>query len=261
MTIINNRSKKANCMDGITFLLPAYNEEKSIGRVINCISELYPKSRLLVIDNNSTDRTAEIASKLGAEVIDEEKQGKAHAMRKGFQHIDSDYVIMLDSDNTYDPTETNHLLRPLIEDQADVVLGTRMNSKIEKGAISYFNIIGNYSLSLIASLFYSRVSDVCTGYWAFKSEVVNFLLEKGIESNGFELEVEMFIKISKNFKIAEVPITYRRRIDLPKLNSMNDGWLIFKTLCLYKMNKDKDLPSRRKTIMENLFRPFNGRIK
>jgi len=211
-------------MKDVTFLLPAYNEELSIGTLIKKIQELYQNSHIIVIDNNSTDKTASIASKLGAEVIFEKKQGKAHAIQKGFNHSDSQYVIMLDADNTYDPADASRLLELLKNDDA------------EKGAISRTNVIGNYLLSLTARLLYHPISDVCTGYWAFRKEVVDYLLAVGIDCSGFEVEAEMFAKVSKgNFSIREIPISYKKRTDQAKLNSFSDGFKIFKTLINYKM--------------------------
>lgn len=223
-------------MKDVTFLLPAYNEEKSIAVLLDNINRLYPNSKILVVDNNSTDLTPRIAEERGAEVIYEKKQGKGHAVRKGFRNFDTEYLVMLDADNTYSPEDAINLIKPLMEDKADIVLGCRMNGNMEKGAITKFNIIGNYMLSFIASILYSKVTDVCTGYWAFKRETVNCLLKENINSDGFELEVEMFIKASKmNLRILEKSISYRKRTDMPKLNSVGDGWRIFKTLWSYKI--------------------------
>ncbi|AXV36716.1 MAG: mannosyltransferase [Methanobacterium sp. BRmetb2] len=223
-------------MKDVTFLLPAYNEELSIGTLIKKIQELYQNSHIIVIDNNSTDKTASIASKLGAEVIFEKKQGKAHAIQKGFNHSDSQYVIMLDADNTYDPADASRLLELLKNDDADLVMGSRLSGDLEKGAISRTNVIGNYLLSLTARLLYHPISDVCTGYWAFRKEVVDYLLAVGIDCSGFEVEAEMFAKVSKgNFSIREIPISYKKRTDQAKLNSFSDGFKIFKTLINYKM--------------------------
>ena len=222
-------------MKDVTFLLPAYNEEKSIGGLIAKINELYSSSDIIVIDNNSNDKTAEIATNLGAEVIFEKTQGKAHAIFKGFMHSDSKYVIMLDADNTYDPHDAYNLLEPLKKGEADLVLGSRLAGEKESGSISKLNVFGNYILSFIASLLYHPVSDVCTGYWVFSNEVVNYLIDVGIECSGFEVEAEMFAKVSKNnFKIVEMPISYRNRLDEPKLNSLKDGWKIFKTLLVFR---------------------------
>lgn len=224
-------------MKDVTFLLPAFNEEPSIGKLITQIKDLYPNSHVIVIDNNSTDRTVQIAENLGAEVISEKKQGKAHAIRKGFTHVDSSYVIMMDADNTYDPIDAKNLLNCLKSNKADLVLGSRLKGEKEKGSISRLNIIGNHVLSYIASKFYSPVSDVCTGYWAFSKDVVNYLIEIGIESSGFEVEAEMYAKVSKGkFVVLEQPIFYRVRSDEAKLNSFKDGMKIFKELFKHRFN-------------------------
>ncbi len=225
--------KYYHSMKHVTFLLPAYNEEQSIGPLVKNIRK-YPKSRVVVVDNNSRDKTADVAKKSGANVLKERKQGKAHAIRRGFANIKSDFIVMLDADNTYDPQEAQKLLKPLMEDKADVVLGSRLRGKREKGSISRFNLVGNHLLSFFASILFSRVSDVCTGYWAFQRKVIDSLLQEGIDSDGFDLEVEMFSKISNNnFRVLEIPINYKNRLDSPKLNGLNDGVKIFKRMLSY----------------------------
>lgn len=223
-------------MKDVTFLLPAYNEEKSIGVLLEDLKELYPDSRILVVDNNSTDATSQISKDAGADVIYEKKQGKAHAIKKGFENIDSKFVVMMDSDNTYDPADAKKLVNELVVNKNDLVMGSRLKGELEDGAITKFNMIGNSILSFTVSILYSKISDVCTGYWVFKKEVIDYLLDVGIDSNNFELEAEMFIKISRGkFKISELPIKYRCRGDASKLHSVKDGWRIFKTLWLYKL--------------------------
>lgn len=232
-------------MKDVTFLLPAYNEEKSIEEPLKSIKENFPQSRIIVVDNNSVDKTQHIAKKYGSQVIYERKQGKGHAIKKGFENIKSKYTVMLDADNTYDPIEAKNLVY-LLKNKADVILGSRLNRKRENESITRFNLLGNHILSLTASLLYSKVSDVCTGYWAFKKEVIDCILEDGIDSSGFELEVELFIKINNNdFRIIETPINYKSRSDSPKLNSISDGWKIFKTLWAYKISSQNN-GSRKK---------------
>ena len=232
-------------MNDLSFIIPAYNEEKSIGSLIKTIRNMYPNSKISVIDNNSNDKTAEIASNLGAEVIFEEKQGKAHAMRTGFKHSDSKYVVMLDADNTYDPTDARRLIKPLRNGEADLVLGSRLKGNKEKGSISTINIIGNHILSFIASLFYHPISDVCTGYWAFSNKIINYIHDVGLDCSGFEMEVELFAKISQaNFKITEIPISYKKRNDKPKLNSFSDGYKILKTLLKHKLSPENNRNSK-----------------
>lgn len=220
-------------MKHVTFLLPAYNEERSIGVLLQKVGE-YPKSKVIVVDNNSDDRTAEIAKKRGALVLQEYKQGKGHAVRTGFEHVNTDFAVMIDADNTYDPEDAKKLLKPLMEDKADVVLGSRIRGTREKGSISPVNLFGNYLLSFFASIFFCKVSDVCTGYWAFKKKVIDQFLMEGIHSEGFDLEVEMFSKVSKSdFRVLEIPILYKKRLDSPKLNSINDGIKILKSMLFH----------------------------
>lgn len=223
-------------MKHVTFLLPAYNEEISIGPLLKQVNA-YQKSKVIVIDNNSKDKTAKIAKKRGADVLQERKQGKAYAIKTGFENIKSKFVVMLDADNTYDPQDAQKLLIPLMDDKADVVLGSRLRGKREKGSISRFNLLGNYLLSFFASLFFAKVSDVCTGYWAFKKCAIDQLLKEGIDSDGFDLEVEMFSKISNNkLRVKEIPILYKKRQDPTKLNSLHDGIKIFKRMVIYWLN-------------------------
>ncbi|MGP8024375.1 MAG: glycosyltransferase family 2 protein [Methanobacterium sp.] len=227
-------------MDDLSFIIPAYNEEESIGSLLKNLKTTYPDSKISVIDNNSNDKTAEIALKIGAEVIFERKQGKAHAMNTGFKHSDSKYVVMLDADNTYDPIDARKLVEPLKNGEVDLVLGSRLTGTIEKGAISTVNIIGNHILSFVASLLYHPVSDVCTGYWAFNDKILDYIREVGLDCSGFEMEAELFAKISKcKFKIAEIPISYKTRKDKPKLNSFSDGFKIFKTLLRHKLHPEE----------------------
>ncbi len=228
-------STNISIMEDVTFIIPAYNEERSIGPLLARINELYP-ANIIVVDNNSSDRTAEIAEEKGATVVEEKDQGKANAIFTGFKCLKTEYAVMIDADGTYSPQDSIKLIELLKSGDADVVLGSRVKGEREDGAISKTNLVGNFILSLIASMLYQRVSDVCTGHWAFTRKAVQYLLEEAFKYPGFELEAEMFSKLSKaGFKILEVPISYRRRKTEAKLSSIKDGFKIFKTLIIERI--------------------------
>ncbi|KUK01573.1 MAG: Mannosyltransferase [Methanobacteriaceae archaeon 41_258] len=230
-------SLSLNCsiMKDVTFIIPAYNEEKSIGHVIEKINRLY-QTDIIVIDNNSSDRTAEIAEEKGALVVKEKRQGKARAIFTGFKHLKKDYAVMMDADGTYSPEDSILLISLLKSENADVALGSRVRGEREDDAISTINLIGNFILSLTASILYQRVSDVCTGHWAFTKKAIQYILKRSLNYPGFELEAEMFSKFSKaGFKIVEAPISYKCRRTEPKLSSIKDGFKIFKTLLIERI--------------------------
>jgi len=218
-------------MKKITILIPCYNEEKGVSKVIKEI----PKSKfkklgydlsIVVIDNNSNDKTAKVAKKAGAKVLFEKKQGKGFALIKGFNSIDkkTDYVVMLDGDNTYKAKEMLRLIEPLENDFCDVIIGTRLAGKMDIKSMSLFNRSGNWLFTFLVRQFYcSNVTDVCTGYFAWKREVVEEL-RKHVESNGFSIEMEMIAKMSKlGYSIYSVPITYDHRAGTSSLRPVADG--------------------------------------
>jgi len=226
-------------LSDVTFLIPAHNEEKAIGRLVEQI-KLWCSSRVIVVDNDSTDKTAEVGRKHGAYVFPEKHRGKAHAVKKGFHNVKSKFAIMLDADFSYDPRDAEKLLQPLINDEADVVMGSRIHGKRDDGALPFLNLIANHVFSTTATLLYGRVSDVCTGYWAFKREVLQSLLKMGIDSTGFEIEAEMYAKLSQmGFRIVEVPIKYRQRVGTSKLNRTKDAIKIIRTFIAYKLLSHK----------------------
>ena len=213
-------------MKDITVVLPAYEEEEAIGKVIDDIREVLPDCRILVAYQPSTDRTEAILAEKGVEWITEPKRGKGYAMRTAFRIVDSPVVIMMDSDFTY---PAKHI-PALVEGLEDVALGYR--DKREPGAMSAANFFGNRVLSLMASILYRRrVYDVCTGMWAFRQGVLD---KFELESGGFTLEADLFVNCMRNrCKIRQVPIDYRARMDgsLPKLrivDGVNIGLFLLK---------------------------------
>ena len=214
-------------------VLPALNEEEAIGKVIDEIpvEELESKgyqTEIIVVDNGSTDKTAEIAAAHGAIVIDEPNRGKGRAIRTGFGAVSGEFVFMLDSDFTYPAGYITQMV-DLLEGGYDVVLGSRLNGAVEHGAMKRLNLIGNHLLAFLANLLYgTRVSDLCTGLWGFK---INVLRSLNLDAIGFELEANMLIEVAKHkYRVGEVPIQYRRRATASKLGSVRAGYGIGKML-------------------------------
>jgi len=217
----------------VCIVLPTLNEEEAIGRVIDEIParDLAEKGfdvKVLVVDGNSRDRTREIAEVKGAEVIIESRKGKGRAMRTAFNLVDADFVFMLDADYTYPATYIPEMLAILQRD-CSVVIGSRLKGQIEKGGMSRLNVVGNRLLTLMASILYrTRMSDLCTGYWGFRGEVIPNL---SLTADGFDFEADLFSQVAKKgYRLGEIPINYRRRQSPAKLNSIKDGLKIGRAL-------------------------------
>lgn len=218
-------------MKKIVVLIPCYNEEKGIGYVIDRIpkdklKKLGYKTEILVIDNNSKDRTAEIAKSKGAKVIKETKQGKGHAIRTGFKNIpkNADIIAMIDGDNSYDIKELPRLIEPLQNKFADVIVGTRLNGRIADNSMSYFNRLGNWFFTFLARVGYdTNVLDVCSGFFTWKKNVIKNL-SNYLESDGFSIEMEMITKMARmKYACYSVPISYNPRNGKSSLRPVKDG--------------------------------------
>ena len=210
----------------IAIILPALNEELTIGKVIDEIPrqalerENY-QIEVLVVDNNSTDRTKQIAQEKGARVITELRRGKGRVMRTGLKAVKANFIFMLDADYTYPATYIPEMLKILRQD-SPVVIGSRLKGQWERGAIRRLNIVGNLLLTLMANILYrTKISDLCTGCWGLRGEVIPTLK---LTAEGFQFEAELFTELSKRgYKITEVPIHYRKRQGVAKLNRLKDG--------------------------------------
>ncbi|MFZ1021746.1 MAG: glycosyltransferase family 2 protein, partial [Halobacteriota archaeon] len=179
-------------------------------------------------DGRSTDATREIAVEKGAQLILEERKGKGSAVQTAFKSINADYVIMVDGDDTYPINVATEIVCLL--HTHDVVVGSRLKGRIDPGAMTRVNIVGNTLLTLLARLLFdAKISDVCTGLWGFRRDAIRRL---ELAAHGFELEADMFAEcVFKGSSIAEIPITYRARHDRPKLASLRDGLKIGLFLC------------------------------
>jgi glycosyltransferase involved in cell wall biosynthesis len=209
----------------ILIILPTFNEELTIGRVIDeiprqALEVAGYRVRVLVVDGNSTDRTREIAQEKGVRIVIERRRGKGVAMSWALSSVAADFIFMIDADFTYPAGYIPDMLKLLGSHHA--VIGSRMRGRREKGAMSRLNLVGNFLLSLIATVFYGkRISDVCSGLWGFRGEVVKNL---HLRAAAFDLEAEIFSQLTRRgYTIAEIPIDYRRRSSPPKLRSLRDG--------------------------------------
>jgi dolichol-phosphate mannosyltransferase len=217
----------------VAIILPALNEALTIGRVLDEIpkpaleQEGY-QVEIVVVDSNSRDETAQIARDRGARIAVETRRGKAVAVRTALASIEADFVFMLDADYTYPATYIPEMLR-VMRSGYPVVVGSRLRGQRERGAIRRLNLIGNILLTWLANILYgTQISDLCTGYWGVKREVIPMLK---IRASGFQLEAELFAQLAKSgYSIAEVPIFYRRRPSKAKINRIRDGiriaWLL-----------------------------------
>lgn len=221
----------------VTILIPCHNEQDGIGKVIDSIP--YPvlqrlgfRTEIIVIDNNSTDKTAKIAAAKKATVIRETKKGKGNAILTGFNTISNDttHIVMLDGDNTYKSNEILRLLEPLINNFCDVVIGSRLGGKIRRNSLKFQNRIVNWTYTFMVRHFYrANITDVLSGYFAWKKSVID-KLKPHLKSQGFEIEMEMITKMKKlGFEMYSVPITYDKRIGHTKIQAITDGLRILKT--------------------------------
>lgn len=215
----------------ITILIPCHNEEKGIGKVIDSIptkllSRMGYKTDILVIDNNSTDRTSHVANTRDVRIIHESKKGKGHAIRKGMQSLlpETDYVVMMDGDNTYKAKEIPRMIEPLANNFCDVVVGSRLGGKINKGSLKFSNRLANWGFTfLVRRMYMANVTDVLSGFFAWKKKAVKDL-HPHLTSSGFAIEMEMITKMVRlNHDITSVPITYDVRLGRSKVSSIADG--------------------------------------
>lgn len=218
-------------MKKVTVMIPCYNEEKGVGKVIHNIPQKKLKTLgytvdILVIDNNSRDKTAEKARTAGAHVVFEKKQGKGYAIRTGIRNVsrDTDVVVMLDGDATYRPEEMVRLIEPIDSGFCDVVIGTRLGGKVADGSMPSFNRLGNWFFTfLVRTWYHSNVTDVCTGYFAWRKSVLD-TLSQYLESDGFSIEMEMITKMAKmDVSLYSVPISYDKRRGKAHLHPFYDG--------------------------------------
>lgn len=222
----------------LAVLIPCYNEEPTIVKVIKDFQRELPEAKIYVFDNNSTDRSYELAISAGATVIKEKHQGKGFVIHSMLMKIVADIYILVDGDDTYPAEKVHDLILPVIKDEADMVVGQRLSS-YSKNAFRPLHHSGNKLVcSLINAIFSTHLKDPMSGYRVFNR---NTALELPIVATGFDVETEMTLQLLyRHFKIIELEIPYRERPQgsFSKLNTFSDGlkvlYKIFSILQSYK---------------------------
>ena len=222
----------------IAVLIPCYNEEATISTVIADFKRELPEADIYVYDNNSTDRTYELAVQGGAIVKKESRQGKGNVIRQMFFDIDADYYLMVDGDDTYPAEAVHGLLEKLRSGEADMVIGDRLSNGtyFDENKRPFHDFGNNLVRNTITRMYKTKILDVMTGYRGFNRIFVKSL---PIMSSGFQIETELTIHaLDKKFKFVEIPIDYRDRPEgsVSKLNTFSDGFKVI--MMIIKMFKD-----------------------
>ena len=226
-------------MDKIAVLIPCYNEEKTVEKVVRDFKAVLPEAVIYVYDNNSSDRTVELAEKAGAVVRHEYMQGKGNVIRRMFREIDAEVYVMTDGDDTYPAEFAREMVDKVLEHQADMVVGDRLSSTYFTENKRPFHNFGNSLVrGTINRLFHTEIKDIMTGYRAFSYQFVKTF---PVLSKGFEIETEMTIHAAdKNMQVDNVIIVYRDRPEgsESKLNTYSDGAKVLMSIAkLYRNYK------------------------
>lgn len=209
----------------VAVLIPCYNEEVTVGKVVADFQRELPGAAVYVYDNNSVDRTAERAREAGARVVAEPRQGKGNVVRQMFRDVDADCYLMVDGDDTYPAEAARELVEPVLSGEADMVVGDRLSngSYAEENKRAFHGFGNNLVRAAIRWIYGYSFQDVMTGYRAFSRAFVRTF---PATSRGFQIETELSIHaVDRGARIANVPIDYRDRPEgsVSKLDTIGDG--------------------------------------
>jgi glycosyltransferase involved in cell wall biosynthesis len=221
----------------VAVVLPCYNEEAAIAETIAGFRAALPDAAIYVFDNNSSDRTVEIARNAGAIVRSERQQGKGNVVRRMFADVDADVYVMADGDLTYDPKAAPAMVAMLLGEQLDMVVGTRQHEAVD--AYRGGHVLGNKLFTgLLSGLFGRSFSDIFSGYRIFSRR---FVKSFPVLSAGFEIETEISVHaLELKMPVGEVATAYGARPEgsASKLSTYRDGWRILKTIAiLYRIER------------------------
>lgn len=210
----------------ITVAIPCHNEAATIGKVIDDFRRELPSADIVVVDNNSTDGTADVCRERKVRLIQEQRKGKGWAVQAVFQHVKTDIVVIVDGDDTYPAEEIHKLIEPVSGHMCDMAVGTRLEKSTRK-TLKSLHRIGNIMITnLLNCLFGTRLKDVLSGYRVINANMIKNL---PLLTRGFEIEVELTLQaLEHGYRIYEVPIVYRERKkgSKSKLNTFKDGYEI-----------------------------------
>ena len=221
----------------IAVILPCHNEEAAVAETVAGFRAALPSATIHVYDNNSRARTVELARAAGAVVRSERQQGKGHVVRRMFADVDADIYVMADGDLTYDPKAAPEMVRMLVEEQLDMVVGTRQHEAAE--AYRGGHVLGNRMFTgLLARLFGHSFTDIFSGYRVFSRR---FVKSFPVLSEGFEIETEISVHaLELRMPVGELVTAYGARPEgsASKLSTYRDGWRILKTIAtLYRVER------------------------
>ena len=221
----------------IAVLVPCYNEEAAVASVVRDFRQALPSATVYVYDNNSRDRTVEVARAVGAEVRSERRQGKGHVVRRMFADVDADVYVLVDGDATYDAPSAPRMIERLVAEHLDMVVGLRVDQ--EQAAYRMGHRTGNWMLTrFLAEVFGQAFKDILSGYRVFSRR---FVKSFPVLSDGFEIETELSVHaLELALPVAEIATPYfaRREGSVSKLNTWRDGFRILGTILkLYRSEK------------------------
>ena len=214
----------------VAVLIPCYNEEKPIAKVVRDFKAELPEAEIYVFDNYSTDQTVKEARQAGAIIRYERRRGKGYVIRSMFRQLEADVYVMVDGDGTYPPDRVHELIRPILTGEADMVVGSRLHSR-SKSHLKMASRIGNWAFRVMLNcLFRVHITDLLSGYRAMSRQVVKSI---PFLSRGFESETELTVKcLARGYRVVEVPVNLAPRPDgsRSKIHIIRDGLLILDTL-------------------------------
>ncbi len=235
-TSIRERARPEANGSGVAVLIPCYNEAPTIGNVVRQFRAELPGAEICVFDNNSSDRTAEIAREAGANIFFERRQGKGYVVQSMFRRIKAEIYVIVDGDGTYPASAVASLIDPVRSGEADMVIGSRL-AQASNSQFRFLNRLGNrFFLVLLQFIFGVRLTDLLSGYRCFSRRLVRGLPLFG---GGFETEAEMTIKaLQRGFTIIEVPVDLgvRAKGSSSKIRVVQDGFVILN--CMLVLLRD-----------------------